>query len=167
MTPEWIRQPNRVIRSGAGTVDGSGVQLLTRYPVSLAVVLAATAAVATVFVFARPQLESEAGTAMVDLAEKDYISPATVRAAFAAKGLPLPYTNEIGSPPSMILTDSPPGQATAEKLSVFVGARTGQVGLGAKFEEYDERFENIMVTYGAGDEATLAQIKAAVAALKN
>ena len=51
--------------------------------------------------------------------------------------------------------------------AVFVGARTGQVGLGAKFEEYDERFENVMVTYGAGDQATLAQIRAAVAALKN
>jgi hypothetical protein len=141
--------------------------LLLRYRVSVAVVLAGVAGVVAVFVFARPQLASEPGTEMVNLAEKDYISPAAVRAAFAAEGLPLPYTNTVGSPPLLILSNSPRGTATAEKLFVLVGARTGRVGFGAKFTEYDERFENVMVTYGVGDEAVLAQIKAAVAALKN
>jgi hypothetical protein len=143
------------------------MRLLTRYSVSLAVVLAAVAGVAAVFVFARPQLEAEAGTEMVNLAEKNFISPTAVKAAFAAEGLSLPYTTKVGSPSLLILSNSPRGTATAEKLFVLVGARTGRVGFGAKFTDYDERFENVMVTYDAGDEAVLAQIKAAVAALRN
>jgi hypothetical protein len=142
--------------------------LPTRHLVSLAVALAAVAAVV---VFAHPQLASdltiEPGTEMVDLAEKDFISPAAVRAAFAAEGLPLPYTTAIGSPPLVTLSNSARGTATAGKLFVLVGARTGRVGFGAKFTEYDERFENVMVTYGGGDEAMLTQIRAAVETLRN
>ena len=41
------------------------MRLLTRYAVSVAIVLAGAAAVAVVFTFARPQLASEAGTEMV------------------------------------------------------------------------------------------------------
>lgn len=145
-------------------VDAAVVRLLTRYPVSLAIILAAATAVAAVFTFARPQLKSEPGTEMVNLAEKNYISPSAVRAAFAAEGLPLRYT--AGSPPLLVLHSDPPPQ-TAEKLSVLVGARTGLVGFGAKYNAYDERFENVMVTYGGDDEAMLAQIKASVATLKN
>jgi hypothetical protein len=145
------------------------MRLLTRYPFPLTAVLAAVAGVAAVVLFAHPQLASdltsEPGTEMVNLAEKDYISPAAVRAAFAAEGLPLAYTT--GSPPLLTLSNSPSATATAEKLFVHVGARTGRVGFGAKFSDYDERFENVMVTYDAGDEAVLAQIKAAVSALKN
>lgn len=147
-----------------GGVDAAVVRLLTRYPVSLVIVLAAVGAVAAVFTFARPQMESEPGTEMVNLAEKDYISPAAVRAAFAAEGLPLRYTT--GSPPLFVLHSDPPPQ-TADKLSVLVGARTGLVGFGGKHNAYDERFENVMVTYGGSDEALLARIKAAVATLKN
>lgn len=147
------------------------MRLLTRYPFLLTAVLAAVAGVAAVVLFANPQLASdlasEPGTEMVNLAEKDYISPATVRAAFAAEGLPLPYTTSVGSPPLLTLSSSPSATATAEKLFVLVGARTGRVGFGAKFSEYDERFENVVVTYDAGDEAVLARIKAAVSALKN
>lgn len=140
------------------------MRLPTRYPVSLAIVLAAAAAVAAVFTFGRPQLEAEPGTEMVNLADKDYISPTAVRAAFAAEGLPLRYT--AGSPPLLVLHSDPPPQS-ADKLSVLVGARTGLVGLGAKYNAYDERFENVMVTYGGSDEAVLARIKAAVATLKS
>lgn len=140
------------------------MRLLTRHPVSFAIVLAVAAAVAAVFTFARPQLESEPGTETVDLAEKDYISPDTVRAAFAAESLPLQYKARSG--PLIVLHSDPPPQ-TAEKLSVVVGARTGRVGFGAKYNAYDERFENVMVTYGGGDGALLARIEAAVARLKN
>jgi hypothetical protein len=139
------------------------MRLVTRHPVSLALVLAAVAAFAAVFTFARPQLESEPGTEMVNLAEKDYISPAAVRAAFAAEDLPLRYTSN--SPRLLVLYSDPPPQ-TADKLSVLVGARTGFVGFGAKYNAYDERFENVMITYGGSDEAMLARIKAAVATLK-
>lgn len=101
---------------------------------------------------------------MVNLAEKAYISPSAVRAAFAAEGLPLRYTT--GPRPLLVLHTDPPPQ-TAEKLSVLVGARTGRVGFGAKYNAYDERFENVMVTYGGTDEAVLARIKASVATLKD
>jgi hypothetical protein len=66
----------------------------------------------------------------------------------------------------LVLHSDPPPQ-TADKLSVLVGTRTGLVGFGAKYNAYDERFENVMVTYGGSDEALLARIKAAVAALEN
>ena len=59
-----------------------------------------------------------------------------------------------------------PRPQTAEKLSVLVGAQTGRVGFGAKYNAYSERFENVMVTYGGDDEDTLARIKAAVVTLK-
>lgn len=140
------------------------MRLLARYPVSLAIVLAAVAAFAAVFTFARPELESEPGTEMVNLSEKDYINPAAVRAAFAAEGLPLRYTSN--SRPLLVLYRDPPPQ-TAERLTVGVGARTGLVGFGAKYNAYDERFENVMVTYGGSNEAMLARIKSAVATLKN
>ena len=139
------------------------VRLLTRHPASFAIVLAA-AAVAAVFTFARPQLESEPGTEMVNLAEKDYVSADAVRAAFAAEDLPLRYTTRFAS--LLILHSDPPPQ-TAEKLSVVVGARTGRVSFGAKYNSYDERFENIVVTYGGSDEAVLSRIESAVAALKD
>jgi hypothetical protein len=101
------------------------VRLLTRYPVSLAIVPAAAAAVAAAFTFARPELEPEPGTEMVNPAEQDYISPAAVRAAFAAEGLPLRYTS--GSPRLLVLNSDPPPQ-TAEKLSVY-RLRCGRVSL--------------------------------------
>jgi hypothetical protein len=66
----------------------------------------------------------------------------------------------------LVLHSDPPPQ-TADKLSVLVGTRTGLVGFGAKYNAYDERFENVMITYGGSDEALLARIKAAVAALEN
>ncbi|MGH3070948.1 MAG: hypothetical protein ACRDNB_01600 [Gaiellaceae bacterium] len=140
------------------------MRLLTRHPVSLAIVLAAAGAIAAVFTFARPQLESEPGTEMVNLAEKDYISPDAVRAAFADADLPLRYTTRFGS--LLILHSDPPPQ-TAEKLSVVLGARTGRVSFGAKYNAYDERFENVVVTYGGSDEALLARIESAVATLKS
>jgi hypothetical protein len=139
------------------------VRPLARHQISVAIVLAAAAGVAAVFTFARPQLEDDPATEMVNLAEKDYISPAAVRSAFAAEGLPLRYT--AGSPPLLVLYSDPPPQ-TAEKLSVLVGARTGRVGFGAKYNAYDERFENVVVTYGGDDEDTLARINAAVVTLK-
>ena len=101
---------------------------------------------------------------MVDLAEKDYISPAAVRAAFAAESLPLRYMTRSGL--LLVLHSDPPPQ-TAEKLSVVVGARKGRVGFGARYNAYDDRFENVMVTYGGSDDALLARIKAAVATLNN
>jgi hypothetical protein len=140
------------------------MRLPTRHPVSLTIVVAAAAATAAVFTFARPQLESAPGTEMVNLAEKDYISPYAVRAAFAAEDLALQYTTRFGS--FLILHSDPPPQ-TAEKLSVVVGARTGRVSFGAKYNAYDERFENVMVSYGGSNEALRGRIKLAVATLKD
>ena len=141
------------------------MRLLNRSPALVGFVCAAAGAAAVV-VFAHPQLASdltsEPGTEMVDLAEKDYISPATARAAFAAEGLPLAYTTSVGLPPLLILSNSPPATSTAEKLVAPVGARTGRVGFGGKFTPYDERFENVVVTYGGDDEAVLTRITAAV-----
>lgn len=101
---------------------------------------------------------------MTNLAEQDYLSPARVRAAFAAEGVPLPYSTRIAN-----LTTFSNGRrgATAEKLFVQIGARTGRIGFGPELTPYDERFENVLVTYGGPDEALLARVKDAVAALKH
>jgi hypothetical protein len=46
------------------------------------------------------------------------------------------------------------------------GPRTGIGSFGPKLESYDNRFENVMVTYGGHDEQLLLEIKAAVSSLR-
>jgi hypothetical protein len=82
-----------------------------------------------------------------------------------SRGLAAPVTQLARDTCSCFTAIRPP--QTTDKLSVLVGTRTGLVGFGAKYNAYDERFENVMITYGGSDEALLARIKAAVAALEN
>lgn len=43
-----------------------------------------------------------------------------------------------------------------------MGPRIGTGSFGAKLEAYDERFGNVMVTYGGHDDQLLDRVKAAV-----
>jgi hypothetical protein len=45
---------------------------------------------------------------------------------------------------------------------VVVGGRTGRVGFGAQATSFDERFENVLVTYDGTDEAVVERLEAAV-----
>jgi hypothetical protein len=49
---------------------------------------------------------------------------------------------------------------------VAVGARTGRLSFGPELTSYDERFENVLVTYDGTDEAVVNRLDAAVEALK-
>jgi hypothetical protein len=52
------------------------------------------------------------------------------------------------------------------RIQVQVGPRTGTGSWGPKLEPYDERFGNVLVTYGGHDEQLLGGIKAAVSDLR-
>lgn len=54
----------------------------------------------------------------------------------------------------------------ADALNVVVGPRTGTGSYGPELEPYDERFGNVLVTYGGEDEQLLEQIENAVDALR-
>jgi hypothetical protein len=54
----------------------------------------------------------------------------------------------------------------AAVLQVMVGPKTGRGSWGPKLEPYDERFDNVLVTYGGHDEALLRQVEAAVSDLR-
>jgi hypothetical protein len=138
--------------------------LLVRYRTSAVLVLVAVAAVGGLFTVARARVETGGGDSqMIQLAEQAHVSVAAVRDAFAAEGIVLRYSTT--APVVTILSTSPPGQWTSEKLFVHVGGRTGQIDFGARSTEYDERFENILVTYGGDDESLLRRIELSVEAL--
>jgi hypothetical protein len=137
---------------------------LLRHPISLAVVLGAIAATAAVFIFARPQYHPRYESQMIDFSSRRYISPATVRRAFAANGIPLVAGDAPGKGTAWL--SSEPAPWTADALQIMVGPRTGRGSWGPKLEPYDERFDNVLVTYGGHDEVLLRRAKAAVATLR-
>lgn len=58
-------------------------------------------------------------------------------------------------------------QQFADELQVLVGPRRGHGSWGPKLEPYDERFGNVLVTYGGRDERMLERVKNAVSALRS
>jgi len=134
-----------------------------RHPLTLLVVLVAVAGTAGVFVFARPEYRPEHESEMIDFSKVEYFSPATVRQAFAARGIRL---REVSSFYGMHVLSDTPGQLTADALNVVVGPRTGTHSYGPELEPYDERFGNVLVTYSGTDEELLGNIDAAVDALR-
>jgi hypothetical protein len=138
---------------------------LTRHPMSIAIVLAALAVVAAVFTFARPQFHGKYEGKRINLAEQDTISPTAVRAAFAAEGVQLRYSYDWEG--GVVLSNVPPTEQGQRKdVQVIVGGRIGNVDFGPKVSSYDERFENVLVTYDGSVAATLDRVKAAVHTLK-
>jgi hypothetical protein len=146
-------------------VDSTSMELVTRYAVSLVVLLVAFATVGGAYVLARPEYRAADASEMIELAEQEYISPGAVGAAFAAEGVRLPHRSAFVN--MTILNSAPPAaQGRPGKVVVVVGGRTGRVGFGPKVTPYDERFENVLVTYDGTDEAVVDRIDAAVAALE-
>jgi hypothetical protein len=137
---------------------------LRRHPVSIAIVLAALAAVMAIFTLVRPEFQRKSEVRMINLAEQETISPTGVRTAFAAEGLRLRYGYdwEFG----VVLSNVPSAeQGRRTGVQVIVGGRTGNVDFGPKLSSYDARFENLLVTYDGTDAPTLDRIKAAVRTL--
>ncbi len=135
-----------------------------RHPISIFVVLLATLATAVVvFGFARSQYHPRYESKMIDFAKVDYYSPTHVREAFAAKGVRLHISSRFNGI-VMLTNASEPVQADA--LQVAVAPRTGKGSFGPKLEPYDERFGNVLVTYGGQDKQMLGRVEAAVSALR-
>lgn len=136
-----------------------------RYPISILVVLLAVIATASVFAFGRPEYHPRYESKMIDFSDVHYYSPATVRRAFAAEGIALRYSADGPGMGSAWLSNEPkPWQASA--LQVVIGPRKGKGSFGPKLVSYDERFGNVMVTYGGTDETLRGRIDDAVAALR-
>jgi hypothetical protein len=141
------------------------MEFVTRYAVSLVVLLVACATIAGVFLFARPEHRSDGESEMIELADQEYVSPLAVAAAFAAEGVRLPYRSVFANVTTF--SSVPPAlQGRPDKVIVAVGARAGTLSFGPELTPYDERFENVLVTYDGTDEAIVHRLDAAVEALK-
>lgn len=136
------------------------MRLVLRHPAPFLLVLSACATVAAVFAFARPAYHpNESKT--IDFSAVRHYSPAVVRGAFADQGIQLRESTAFE-----ITVLSQGRNPRADDLQVMVAPRTGTGSWGPKLEPYDERFGNVAVTYGGGDEQLLAEVKAAVSTLR-
>jgi hypothetical protein len=139
------------------------MRLMLRYPVAFVAVLLASALLAAEFVFFKPEYHRPYESKMVAFSKQRYYSPALVRRTFAENGVPLRRTSRFAG--ITMLTRVPVPQASA--LQVLVAPHNGTGSWGPELEPYDERFGNIFVTYGGGDEDLLDRVKTAVASLRN
>jgi hypothetical protein len=138
------------------------VAFALRHPLTLLVVLVALLTGAGVFVFARPEYQPDESE-MIDFSKQHYYSPSSVRQAFATEGIRLREASRVGG---MIILSTTPDRLTADALNVVVGPRTGKGSYGPELETYDERFGNVLVTYGGGDRQLLRRVKSAVDVLR-
>jgi hypothetical protein len=134
-----------------------------RHPLTFLVVLAALMATSGVFLFARPEYEPQYESELIDFSKVEHYSAASVRQAFAAEGISLREASRVGG---LLILSNTPGHLTADALNVVVGPRTGTGSYGPELERYDERFGNVLVTYGGKDERLLKRVGAAVDALR-
>jgi hypothetical protein len=133
-----------------------------RHLVLLVIVALAVVATGAVFAFARPQYHAQYESKMLDFSKLHYYNPASVRHAFAANHVDLRSAAHAGD---LVFSDhAKPWPADA--LQVAVGPRKGRGSFGPKLEPYDERFGNVMVTYGGHNEQLLRRIENAVAAIR-
>ncbi|MBA3383980.1 MAG: hypothetical protein H0T20_04915 [Actinobacteria bacterium] len=72
----------------------------------------------------------------------------------------------VGRVGGMLILNTTPLHSTADALNVVVGPRTGTGSYGPELELYDERFGNVLLTYGGEDERLLGGVEAAVDALR-
>ena len=123
-------------------------------------VLGAVVLAATAFVVAQP---NAADDAMIDFSARRYYAPETVKRAFAAEGVRLRVGARFNG---FVTLTNTPRRLTADTLQVNVAPRNGRGSWGARLEPYDERFGNLLVTYGGDDERLLARVEAAVDTLR-
>jgi hypothetical protein len=144
------------------------VEFARRYPVSLAVVVAAVTATAAFFTVARPRYDPAVDVESVDLSRELHHSVAEVRAAFAAEGVA--FSAKVDDPTSgMTMLGVGPRPWDVTDLSVTVLPAEGVVGIGhGEWEEtmFEERVGNVLVQYGGDDEALLARVKRALQRLR-
>jgi hypothetical protein len=138
------------------------VALFLRNPVMLVAICAAAVGTVGVFTFAKPQYRPRHESKMIDFSKREYHRPSSVRTAFLAHGVDLRYRTSIAGVQQM--SNSPTWEASA--LLVAVAPRQGKGSWGPELEPYDERFDNVLVTYGGKDEDLLRRVEAAVSDLR-
>jgi hypothetical protein len=136
--------------------------LLVRNPVVILGGVAAAVGTFAVFTFAKPEYHSRNDSRMIDLSKVEHHSPSRVRAAFAANGIDLRLRNEFSG--IQQLSNAASGEASA--LLVAIGPRSGTVSWGPKFQTYDERFDNVLVSYGGTNEQLMRRVEAAVSDIR-
>jgi hypothetical protein len=137
------------------------MELALRHTWSIVLVLAALAATASVFTFARPEYRARYESKMIDFSKQHYYSPKLVRHAFEEQGIHLRTTKVFGD--TILSTNR---RLRADDLQIMIGPRTGTGSWGPKLEPYDTRFGNVFVTYGGSNDSLLKRVKIAVSALK-
>jgi hypothetical protein len=135
----------------------------TRHPLPLLVVLAALVATGSVFAFARPVYHPRYESKMIDFSKVQHYSPAEVQRAFDATGVRLHVSSRFSG---MVMLSNAPLPVPADALQVVLGPVKGKGSFGPKLEAYDERFGNVMVTYGGTDESLRQRIESAVSSLR-
>ncbi len=138
------------------------MRLVLRHPAPFLVVLSACATIAAVFAFTRPAYSPTNEGAMVDFSQVRHYSPDAVRSAFAGQGIRLRLNSRFFGITMLSRVAVPDSDA----LQVMVGPKSGQASWGPKLEPYDERFGNVLVTYGGRDEQLLDRVETAVSALR-
>jgi hypothetical protein len=138
------------------------VHAVARNPVLAVAILAAAFGTVAVFTFAKPEHRDRYQSEMVDFSSREYHSPDSVRRSFLAHGIDLRYRTQFSDFQSL----SNVRTWTASDLQVQVAPRRGRGSWGPKLERYDERFDNVLVTYGGTDEHLLRRVRAAVADLR-
>jgi alcohol dehydrogenase class IV len=134
----------------------------TRTRVVLCALGVTLAALALAFTFGSRSAASDGG--MIDLAERNHIGAAAVRAAFANAGLPLRHSYEFAL--GVVLSDTPPARhGRGTPVLVTVAGPAARVDFGPVATRYDARFENVLVTYDGADASVIERLDAAVAAL--
>lgn len=136
------------------------VQITVRNWLAAVTVLVVLAATGAFFAFG----QSSDGRA-VDLSAAHYYSPAVVREAFDAHGIQLRYASAADVSPRWLSATPLPAPTTA--MYVLLGARTGRVDWGRKSSGFDQPVGNLLVHYGGRNATTLAEVKAAVRALRD
>jgi hypothetical protein len=137
---------------------------LPRYSASILLLFVATLGTLAVFTFARPAYHPRYESKMIDFSKEDYHGPATVREAFSAHGIKLRGAD--GPAKGFLWLSNSPAPWPADALQVLIAPHNGKGSWGPKLEPYDERFGNVMVTYGGKDERVLKNVKSAVSALR-
>jgi hypothetical protein len=136
---------------------------ILRYRVSILVVVAAVIAFAMVFMFARPAYHPRYESKMIDFSKQQYYSPSVVRRSFAGQGITLHAGERTAG---MTWLSDAPLPFPADSVQVMVAGRNARASWGPKLQPYDERFGNVLVTYGGNNQRLLDRVKAAVADLR-
>jgi hypothetical protein len=142
----------------------TAMEFASRHLLAIGIVMVSVFAASGVLLFAVPEYQPRYESRMIDFSQRDYYSPSRVRGVFAAHGVRLvPTAGESG----FVTYYRPGSRGDATALQVSIAPPHGQGSWGPELQRYDERFGNVLVTYGGSDAALLTRVEAAVSSIRN